>query len=93
MKFLYGWTKLCWKGGFDRAIQSAKGHKGTVKSILWKSAPSKNEAFIDEYLMQCRRIEKSPNGKFKDAQHTLKTKFGVQEGSSFIKSFNISNIK
>ena len=75
------------KGGFDRAIQSAKGHKGTVKSILWKSAPSKNEAFIDEYLMQCRRIEKSPNGKFKDAQHTLKNKIWSPGRKQFHKKF------
>lgn len=43
------------KGGFKRAITSAKLHqteKAPVISISWKSAPDSRTAFIDEYLMQ-----------------------------------------
>ncbi len=45
------------KGGFNRAITSAKEHSksaGDVASIRWKSAPNSDEAFIDEYMMQKR---------------------------------------
>lgn len=44
------------KGGFERAIKSAKSHADdwadTVESITWRSAPNKKCAFIDEYARQ-----------------------------------------
>ena len=45
------------KGGFGRAIDSAKRYERTgdvVTSIRWKSAPDVISAFTDEYLMQKR---------------------------------------
>ena len=46
------------KGGFDRALNSAARNANQygdeVTSIMWKSAPSGKEAFIDEYMMQKR---------------------------------------
>ncbi|MDR1001889.1 MAG: RHS repeat-associated core domain-containing protein [Oscillospiraceae bacterium] len=45
------------KGGFKRAIQSAKRYAkhDVPTSIRWKSAPNQIAAFIDEYLMQAER--------------------------------------
>ena len=41
------------KGGFNRAIKSAQRYGDDVPtSIMWKSAPNKKAAFIDEFLMQ-----------------------------------------
>lgn len=41
------------KGGFNRAIKSAQRYGDDVAtSIMWKSAPNKTAAFIDEFLMQ-----------------------------------------
>jgi len=43
------------KGGFERAMTSAKEHAGNldnIKSINWKPAKSESDAFIDEYLRQ-----------------------------------------
>lgn len=42
------------KGGFNRAITSAKRYtkNDVVESIRWKSAPNTRKAFIDEYQMQ-----------------------------------------
>ncbi len=43
------------KGGFDRAIASAsRFNNEEILNILWKSAPDKVEAFIDEFFMQKR---------------------------------------
>ena len=43
------------KGGFERAMTSAKQHAGSldnIESINWRSAKSERDAFIDEYLRQ-----------------------------------------
>jgi len=41
------------KAGFNRAIKSAHRYGDDVAtSIMWKSAPNKTAAFIDEFLMQ-----------------------------------------
>ena len=46
------------KGGFKRAITSAARnaieYTDEVVSIMWKSAPNAEQAFIDEFLMQKR---------------------------------------
>lgn len=46
------------KGGFNRAITSATRNAtkygDEVTSIMWKSAPDRRTAFIDEYLMPKR---------------------------------------
>ena len=44
------------KGGFKRAIDSAKkfGEKSKVVSIEWEKAPNAKEAFIAEYKKMCR---------------------------------------
>ena len=50
------------KGGFKRAIVSAKLHETETApaiSISWKSAPDSRTAFIDEYLMQKKQKVKS----------------------------------
>ncbi len=59
------------KGGFQRAIQSARQHAlpnelngnlgDTVVSICWKKAPDNKTAFIDEYIMQCKNKVNNPN--------------------------------
>ena len=43
------------KGGFNRAIQSAKRYGEPVQSIKWQKAANKHQAFIDEYFKQLER--------------------------------------
>lgn len=53
------------KGGFKRAMVSAKKHStftDDIISIRWKSSKSSRDAFIDEYLMQ-KRLYKSNSFK------------------------------
>jgi len=43
------------KGGFNRAITSAKNHvtnASNVSAIIWKPASSAKDAFVAEYLLQ-----------------------------------------
>ena len=72
--FYEGGTSYVGKGGFNRAIQSAMEHDGDVIAIRWKSAPTTLEAFVDEYLMQYRRINNLGDGALKNSLHTLKNR-------------------
>ncbi len=53
------------KGGFNRALNSAerycKNGADEVVSIFWQYAPDTRTAFIDEYIMQCKRGVLSSN--------------------------------
>ena len=67
--------KYIGKGGFKRAIKSATekatDYTDEVANILWKSAPNKNAAFIDEYFMQKKFLELKDVFKSKNSYNKI----------------------